>query len=91
MAVYLLHFERQIAHAQHYLGYAKVVNDRIQCHRSGNGARLVAEFVSRGIDFTVAKIWPKGNRRFERQLKNRKNARRFCPVCRKNKEQSNGS
>jgi hypothetical protein len=82
MAVYLLHFERPIAHAQHYLGFAESsVDDRITRHRSGNGARLVAEFVAHGIDFTVARIWPDGDRKFERRLKKQHNSRRHCPEC----------
>ena len=82
MAVYLLHFERPIAHARHYLGYADDVDDRIARHRTGHGARLVAEFVANVIDFTIAKVWPKGDRKFERKLKNRHNTPRMCPVCR---------
>lgn len=93
MAVYLLHFERKIAHAQHYLGYAKRVDERIARHRAGNGARLVAEFTSRGIGFVVARIWPDGTRQFERSLKSvRKNSRRLCPECKKEKhDQRQGS
>lgn len=82
MAVYLLHFERPIAHARHYLGYADDVDTRIAKHRNGNGARLVAEFVANDIGFTVARIWPGGDRTFERKLKNRHNTPRLCPVCR---------
>jgi len=36
----------------------------------------------RGISFQIAAIWP-GDRSYERQLKNKKSAPRFCPICRK--------
>lgn len=86
MAVYLLHFEKKIAHAHHYIGFTKNgVDERIACHRTGHGARLVAEFVAHGMDFVVARVWPKGTRTFERQLKRRKNAPRLCPHCKEAK------
>jgi hypothetical protein len=37
--------------------------------------------VARGIGFQIVRTWP-GSRSFERKLKNRKNARKLCPICR---------
>ncbi len=82
MAVYLLHFETRLHHAGHYLGYAKDVQARIAEHASGHGARLTQVIAEKGITFTVARIWPRGSRKLERQLKNQKNAPRLCPICR---------
>lgn len=87
MAVYLLHFHTPISFfhtCQHYLGYADFWPDRIAIQRAGNchAARLCQVARERGIDFTVVRIWPDGDRALERQLKNRKNSPRLCPVCR---------
>jgi len=40
----------------------------------------------RGIGFVVAATWP-GSRSFERQIKRRKNAPRYCPICRRARQQ----
>jgi predicted GIY-YIG superfamily endonuclease len=82
--IYLLHFETPLAHAQHYVGYAKDLEARIERHRKGNGARLVAVFAEKGIGFTVARTWT-GDRTEERRIKNRKNSPRLCPICREKK------
>jgi hypothetical protein len=84
VAVYLIHFERPIADGhpcRHYLGFALSVPKRVECHARGNGARLVEVAMERGIEWEIARVWPKGTRTFERQLKNQKNAPGFCPVC----------
>ena len=81
--VYLLHFSTPISNShtcQHYIGSAKHLAERIQQHRLGNGARLTEVAKERGIDFTVVRVWV-GGRTTERQLKNRKNAPKYCPVC----------
>ncbi len=83
-SVYLLHFEQPISDrhtAQHYLGYTQKLSDRIEQHRRGQGSRLCAVAVERGIGFEVARTWSKGTRRLERQLKRRKSAPRLCPIC----------
>jgi hypothetical protein len=86
--VYLLHFLEPIgnptnphAMAQHYLGWALVAADRISAHTAGHGAAIVRHVQARGIGFLVAATWP-GIRALERQLKRRKHASRFCPICR---------
>jgi hypothetical protein len=52
----------------------------MQKHRSGNGARLVAVARERDIDFELVRVW-RGDRTFERKLKNQKAANRMCPIC----------
>lgn len=85
--LYLLHFDEKIHHAQHYLGYSRdrrTLEERIELHRRGqSGARLPQVFAERGIPFRVARLWPRGTRRLERRLKNRKEAPRLCPLCQK--------
>lgn len=81
--VYLLHFDRPISDkhtTQHYIGWAKHLPSRALAHMRGQGARLTQVAVERGIGFVIAQTWS-GDRNFERQLKNRKNAPRFCPIC----------
>lgn len=87
--VYLLHFERPIAHAQHYLGWTRFLDARVADHQAGRGARLPAVFRERGIPGEVVRTW-KGTRALERRLKRRHEGRRLCPVCSRRKGVENG-
>lgn len=81
--VYLLHFSRQInplRPAQHYLGWAADLDERLWKHHKGKGSRLCAVARERGITFVLAEVWI-GNRSLERQLKRQHNSRQFCPIC----------
>jgi predicted GIY-YIG superfamily endonuclease len=83
--VYLLHFSRPISDkhtAQHYAGWAYRLDSRVNQHLKGRGARLTQVARERGITFEIAAAWP-GDRNFERKIKNSKNLRRYCPICRK--------
>jgi len=84
--VYLLHFSEKIAdHAQHYIGFSDVgIERRLKRHLEGNGAKPVRAAVQLGIEVKVARLWPNGNRKLERKLKNRKKARCLCPLCNPN-------
>jgi hypothetical protein len=62
---------------QHWAQHAA---ERVATHTAGNGAAIVRAVQARGIGFVVAATWP-GTRALERQLKNRKHASRFCPIC----------
>lgn len=78
--VYLIHFDMPFKHASHYLGYVqRDLDGRVERHRSGNGAKLLAAVTKAGISFAVVRVWP-GDRSLERQLKNRKNSPRLCPI-----------
>lgn len=80
--VYLLHFERKLKHAGHYLGFTPgVLTDRIAKHRLGNGARLTQVIREKGIGFVVARVWNNVTRTDERRLHNRKENPRLCPIC----------
>jgi hypothetical protein len=80
--VYLLHFSRPLAHARHYLGYAEnSVDNRVERHRRGDGARITQVAVERGIEFELARTWGDVDRSFERRLKNGKNTPALCPIC----------
>ena len=81
MSVYLLHLNAPLAHARHYVGFARDVDRRLAHHRAGSGARMLAVAVERGIGFELARVWPDGDKSFERKLKNCKHAARYCPAC----------
>ena len=84
MAVYLLHFDRKLHHAGHYLGWTPAeVWRRLELHHNGQGARLVSVIRAAGIDFRLARTWPEGDRALERKLKRRHNGRRLCPICKR--------
>lgn len=91
MAVYILHFDEPIAHAQHYTGFSDQVYERLRQHaRPSTDVRIIQEFRARGIGFAVGKIWHDRGRRFERHLKKvSKNARHHCEICRHAKEGEN--
>ena len=83
MTVYLIHFDAKLCHAQHYLGSADNVEARLECHRKGNGARLMEVITEHGIPWRLARTWP-GDRKLERELKRQKGSPRLCPICNPN-------
>ena len=79
--VYLLHFDRPLAHAKHYLGFTpNSVASRLGKHRANGGSALTRHLNSLGIGYQVSRVWV-GGRKLERKLKNRKNAPKLCPMC----------
>lgn len=82
--VYLLHFSQPYKHARHYVGWSatrRTLRLRLEHHRSGSGARLMQVVARAGIGFELARVWKRGDRTFERRVKNRKEAPRLCPIC----------
>jgi hypothetical protein len=83
---YLIHLDQRLGSshplgaAGHYLGQTVDLNRRLETHREGKGARILAAAVERGIGFDVVRTWP-GGRETERQLKRQRNAPRMCPRC----------
>ena len=81
--VYLVHFDRPISDnhtCQHYMGSTSNLTQRLAEHRAGTGSRLCQVAKERGIGFELVATWP-GDRTVERQIKNRKNGKRICPIC----------
>lgn len=80
--VYLIHFDRPLHHARHYLGYCAdgTLEVRLIRHRAGRGARLLAVLRELNIGWRVVRVF-EGDRRFERYLKKTASTR-LCPVCR---------
>lgn len=81
MSVYLLHLDQPLAHARHYTGWSTHLEDRLEHHANGTGARFTQVLRERGITWQLARVWDGADRRFERRLKNTKNVRRYCPIC----------
>jgi predicted GIY-YIG superfamily endonuclease len=78
--IYLLHFDRPLAHALHYTGWARNLAARLAKHAKGtSGAKIMDALFAAGIGFTVASVH-KGTRTDERRLKNH-GATRRCPIC----------
>jgi predicted GIY-YIG superfamily endonuclease len=77
---YLLHFERPIYGAQHYLGWSVDIARRVRLHLTGRGARLVRQALKAGIDVHLVRIWPTALRQQEYVLK-RQAPKRYCPRC----------
>lgn len=79
--VYILHFNQPYKHARHYIGYSVFLHERIKHHREGTGAKLPYVAEQNG-GFEVARVFKSVDKEFERKLKNRKNIKRYCPLCR---------
>lgn len=82
--VYLLHFDRPLAHARHYVGFTTNLEGRLGRHENGRGSRLVDAVLEAGIGYTVVRTWPGRDRHFERKLKKRHNTPQLCPICNPN-------
>jgi len=48
--VYLIYFDSPLGHARHYLGFCDDLEKRITRHKSGSGAKILAECKRVGID-----------------------------------------
>lgn len=86
MALYLIHFDAPLHHARHYLGFAESVEAvpaRLERHRAGNGAKIMAAVGRAGITWRLIRLWAEADRNAERALKNRNDNASLCPICRK--------
>ena len=79
--IYLLHFEKPLAHAKHYIGYTENLPERLETHRTGRTkVRIMQVLHERDIGFYLARVW-RGDRDFERHLKNCRDTTKRCPIC----------
>lgn len=84
MTVYLIHINPPFKHARHYIGWTSgvdTVRERYKSHLFGTGSALLRAASSAGCALVIAHVWDSGDRRFERYLKDRKDAPRWCPRC----------
>lgn len=80
--IYLIHFDKPLKHASHYLGFVESdLEQRIKKHKGGYGSKLMAALKKAGIGWSVVRIWETGDRNFERQLKNQHGSAPYCPIC----------
>ena len=85
--VYLIHLDQPLKHARHYLGFTSLdtVSQRLERHKNGSGARLLLACNHAGVNYQIVRTWTfetwQEARAFERLMKSRKNAPRYCPVC----------
>jgi GIY-YIG catalytic domain len=81
---YLLHLDRPLGgpvhFAQHYVGTTQNLDRRLETHRAGLGARILAAANQRSIAYNVVRTWP-GGRETEKRIKAQRNAPRLCPAC----------
>lgn len=77
--IYLLHFDQRIGRSQHYLGWTRNLDQRLDDHRAGRGGKTTARFRAAGIGFELAAQWP-GSPEDEKRLKN-KSLRSLCAIC----------
>lgn len=82
--MYLIHFDRPLAHARHYIGFCEEgkLERRMERHRKGQGAKLLRAATAAGIAWSPVRVWLDADREFERLLKSKKGPARFCPCCR---------
>lgn len=83
MVVYLIHFDKPYKHAQHYLGSAENLDERLKRHRNGKGAKLLDIIQKAGISWQVVRIWDNATRKLEKNLKRQQHNKRLCPICKK--------
>lgn len=82
--VYVLHFERPLSHAQHYVGCTHAPRERLCTHAKGDGARIVRAALAEGIRFKLGALGVTtlvNMRRLERQVKDWHGSGEFCECC----------
>lgn len=78
--VYLLHFDRPFSHARRYMGWTGGrLQDRLDRHRSGDGANLLGHVTDAGIGWTLSRS-STGDRHRERQVTRRGGHSRKCHI-----------
>lgn len=82
--IYVFHFSKPYRHARHYIGWTRNLKYRWMHHRNGNGSPLLKAVMQDGGEPILVKKLT-GDRNLERKIKNLKNPRNFCPVCKKGK------
>lgn len=79
--VYLIRLDRKLKHSQYYIGWCKGdPRKRLDTHRCGCGSKFLAAASEQGIEYHIVRTWKRVDRNFERALKNRKNAKKLCPI-----------
>lgn len=79
--VYILRLSRPLGNGRHsasfYVGWTRNIEGRLFYHKRGQGSNFTRAAIKRGIDFELVLFIPGAGRDVERQIKARKNTRRF--------------
>lgn len=85
--VYVIHFDKALQHAEHYVGFAEYMSDgtstlayRIGTHLSNHGSKLMAAVNQSGIGWDIALVIS-GNQAVESRLHKFHRTSHFCPIC----------
>ena len=84
MTVYVICIDPPYLHARHYIGFTdRTVDERLDDHRACNtrGSPLLKAAIEHGSTLHLVHVYDGATRKFERKLKNRKDATRWCPRC----------
>ena len=79
--VYLIHFNRPLKHARHYLGWTSNLRKRLNAHEDGTGSVLLRALAERGIGWKLVRTWDNAGLDVERKLKKQGSRARLCPLC----------
>lgn len=88
--IYVLHFDRPLAHARHYIGATWRLRRRLIRHAQGRAARITQVLLERGIEWQVARVLNIDTTPTiptsllfarERQAKKQHQGARYCPIC----------
>lgn len=82
--VYLLHYDKPLHHARHYVGCTCDLENRLRLHKMGHStAKITAAFHDHGSTFMLARIW-ETVRGFELESHIKKHYKatvKLCPIC----------
>lgn len=93
MFVYLIHFDRPLSHARHYLGVCRSIHRRLDRHARGHGSRIMRALTAEAIGWRLARLWVISPdeaedrqditlaHEVERHLKSAHQHSRVCPIC----------
>lgn len=83
--LYLLHFEKPLHHAQHYVGATSNLRRRLILHAHDKGAKIIKKINSLNIKWELARVWKTehfdGIFWEESLMKKMKNGSLYCPIC----------
>jgi len=67
--VYLIHFDKPLGHARHYVGYSANLTNRWLRHNQSSGSALLRACNQRGIKYHIARVWLDVEQSLERKIK----------------------
>jgi len=81
--LYLLHFDKPLGFARHYLGCCAEnrLQARLREHATGQGARLTARASAGGVTMYLARVFPEMSYEQEKRYKVASHFDKLCPLC----------